>query len=389
MGSWDYFNNEYKCARCAHLFIVPERVKFGHIVGSEYYKIGDTLNTKLSWTSSQARDSLLMYFQGKGGCGVQTCSECGGDAVGIEFFSVESFVITGGLKPCPPSAESLKILKGILQWPKLFTDKDMLLLVEEHGCEKVAKSLYDAGANEFGPDWAEGHAELYKRIAAAGEAWMDSHGGKIDGINTSPDSVRLRDEEEQRFPASKWTPIRDGLLNRLWEKEQQQFAENFLIVDTNCPSCATKAPARIPFRYGPCGARGYAVGQKIDWQAPGRITDVRDPRVKYVRVAVPPCLKCGFEAIGYATVRKDVITDFSSIPADLTKEVRDWNKDFTVGHWEQPPDLIVFLGVREYGQRSVQQALASLPNDPALPALRRNRFFSLPSALHKLSVTTT
>lgn len=382
MAIWDYFDDKHVCIKCGDSFIVPKEIKYGHITHNHHYKAGDKIHSEgQTFHGVLIKDSLLKYLHL--GSGIAACQKegCGGDALGSDFMVIQNHVITGGLKPCSPAAPAVSALLGAADWVDVFSHLEMLLLVEQHGCDKTYGHLNKLAAQRFGENWGKRFSDLKNQIPVLAEARMQKHGGKMDaGFNADPEYLQLSARIAKEFAPEKWREISLGLLNDLWERRPTaNFSANHLAVGAKCPSCSVTQEMKVPFEYGPNTGRQLAIGEVLSWKSPGTITTVRDPRVKYVRVELPQCASCSYVGAGYVTVICDKINDIFLFPKDILDELLSWRRQSPPPNEFEPAELVVFVGIREFGEDNVRASMQSLSG--------KFRFVHLADSLNKLSST--
>jgi hypothetical protein len=379
MAIWAFVNDTHTCAKCRQTFVVPKEFKYGHVSHGHHFKYGDSVYADgKPFYGGLIRDSLLKYYHL--GSGILPCqrADCGGDAVGSAFIYIEAHVITGGLKACAPSSSAVAALGGAADWVEVFSPLEMALLTETHGCDRTYAALDSLGTAQFGKNWGKRFAELKNRIPTLAESWAQNNEGRsFAEFQSQPAYLELKRSIDSEFPAVKWSGIRTALLNHLSRKEAATPSiANQLRVAVKCQGCSEEMVTSVAFDYGPSGGHAYSMGDSIDWNLPGSLSVVRDPRAKYVPIDIPQCRGCGHAGYGVVSVIRDVISDFFVFPSDLLRELREWRKTYPSVKELEPAELVVFVGIREYGADAVRQALSA--------ATGAYRFQKLAEALNRI-----
>ncbi|MBI3505205.1 MAG: hypothetical protein HY059_10205 [Proteobacteria bacterium] len=331
------------CEKCGHRWKGYEQMK-----GYGSMSPGYTLGSSVEWTPPfivGARDRKLRYFE----LGSKSCPACK-EEFGLQFLIIRRDVFDS-IYTVPDLGDFRRVGLCFKSW-------EAMVMVRTFGAEKVRETSHSTAIALTNGKWEDYKTRLDENAAKlmrAAEA--DLRQGGPASLDTLSMIWSMSAEAKQSNPFPPWAEVRDYFLNCLFGTLDfmPSAPKNVLRHTISCPSCERFFEADFQFPYGPCNAYVYRLGSTIEWSKPGRVFDLRDDELHYVNIVAPKCGRCGYVAVGVATVEGNHVEDIFIWPNKL------WDLLNTPppGLEKQQP-LDMFLTAREFGVGSYYKALQGL-----------------------------
>lgn len=380
MGAEQYYVAKVLCPQCHKIFEDTNEFQYGATQHQKYYKLGDRVEMLDGrYAGGWVRNRRLKYFEI--GAWRTTCTECQSPAACPVVLLIKDDVIDSEFLWPLPSNEQRPFADGMISD---YTKTEAVLLIEEFGFDLVVNTYRNLFFDARGA-WKPAFADVNPRYDGPPVepkniqsllALIEKHAS--DRMIASRNLDDASPAELIRMAQARFRSVRSPRvwihLNALYGGTTDGTGRNILAQDVACPQCRREFASDIEFPYGKCRDQRYRVGDKIDWNGAGDVVEIRDPRLKYVGVMLPPCDSCRYEATGYVTVAGDVIESLFVFPKDimdhmLSPEIPDWQrKAGLTSHADTFPHSF-FILIREYGLEAVRSQIQELSH---MPEFRRH-----------------
>lgn len=334
-----------------------------------FYRIGDRVDMlALNHSERYVRDKRLKYVHVFPN--TEKCSRCG-SALAMPYIATLENDRIETVHSQPVVAPDLDLAQRRL-WQE-YTATEIVLLYRQFGAERVVRLFAELFLDEKGeikPEHADKNVGYRGEHIPGGKEGAERFREIALGLRTGnvlhsvPDIPRPRlvREAVHGFRSRAWSSRVVKHLKELHGRDVVNVSENRLATRQNCPSCGHLMDATLEFRYGPSNGHKYEIGDSVDWSALGPITDIQDSRLKYVGLIFPPCAKCSFEPLGYATLAQDRIESLLLLSREAMSLMNEpsmegvlrqgWGNDY------DPLPLTLFVLLRDHGATLFAESLA-------------------------------